>query len=294
MSEIEQYNACTSSGAKGSSSNPYSQVEFYELLDSGNWEGGYVTGMGYVTPEAVVGGSDSASGSDSDSGSDSNDFSDMWPNNPQDDPEDHTNSGNDQQNQGGGENGSGSGSGSGPQPPMPPTPDPAPYPQGNNYGLVLPPSEFCGFDQAHAFACLDKCVMMLTKTHAELSKKMEIIKLTVDSANGRAISSTGKLSEGINYIDSELKKGHGVIVGVDHEDGHSENKVHDNAADHYVIIVSGGSGQYRFYDTATPDLSHGTSENNVFKVVNNTLKGSFKFVRNETWHYTVTHIRKNQ
>lgn len=292
MSEIEQYNACTSSGAKGSSSNPYSQDEFYELLDSGNWEGGYVTGMGYVTPEAVVGGSDSASGSDSDSGSDSNDFSDMWPNNPQDDPEDHTNSGNDQQNQGGGGNGSGSGSGSGPQPPMPPTPDPAPYPQGNNYGLVLSPKEFCGYEQAQAEGCLSKCVIMLEKTHTSLSGGY--ITMTINSANGIAVSPTENVNEGIRYIDSELRKGHGVIVGVDHQAGHSMNGVNDNAAEHYVIIVSGGNGKYRFYDPATNDPGCGTSSDNVLNLQNDMLLGSFHFYDGRVWDYAVTHIRKNK
>jgi hypothetical protein len=45
-----------------------------------------------------------------------------------------------------------------------------------------------------------------------------------------------------NYNSSQNE----VVYEIDHEDGHSGNQVHDNAADHHVIIVSGGGGQYRF------------------------------------------------
>jgi hypothetical protein len=291
MSEIEQYNACTSSGAKGSSSNPYSQVEFYELLDSGNWEGGYVTGMGYVTPEAVVGGSDSASGSDSDSGSDSNDFSDMWPNNPQDDPEDHTNSGNDQQGQnggggstGGGSNGTGSNNGNSSGEPE----------EGNSIHDVLSSNQFHGYKESEKRECLKRCTEMLKEVKCELNGK-EILMAHYESVNHRATTAVNNYNEGINYIVDQLNMGHPVVVGVDYKKGHSTGDTRaDQAADHFVVIVGQNSdGSFHYYDPNTANQSRGTSDSNVFTLEDNLLK-SVNVSSGSTHNYIVTSIRTNK
>lgn len=42
---------------KGSASNPYSQEEFFQLLEEGKWQGGYVVGLGYCEKETFVYGS---------------------------------------------------------------------------------------------------------------------------------------------------------------------------------------------------------------------------------------------
>ena len=62
---------------KGTLSNPYSQEEFYAMLNAGTWPGGYVQGLGYCMAEiTVVGSSSSSDASESDS-SDSSEWSDI-------------------------------------------------------------------------------------------------------------------------------------------------------------------------------------------------------------------------
>ena len=58
-------------GAKGDHDDPYSQNEFFAMLESGTWAGGYVEGWGYGTAIVEVIGSGTASGS-SGNGSNSN------------------------------------------------------------------------------------------------------------------------------------------------------------------------------------------------------------------------------
>lgn len=53
LSEVQQSNYW--GGAKGDADEPYSQDEFWRMLDNNQWTtGGYVSGMGYVAREAVV------------------------------------------------------------------------------------------------------------------------------------------------------------------------------------------------------------------------------------------------
>lgn len=64
MTKIEVYNSSSHSSdgaAKGTSSNPYTQAEFEEMVNNGTWSGGYVEGLGYCLPEIDVIGSDSGS-----------------------------------------------------------------------------------------------------------------------------------------------------------------------------------------------------------------------------------------
>lgn len=55
---IKHYTIGTQSeeAPKGSSSNPYTQEEFFNLLEEGKWNGGYVEGLGYCEKEFVVNG----------------------------------------------------------------------------------------------------------------------------------------------------------------------------------------------------------------------------------------------
>ena len=57
----------SSSGPKGSSTNPYTQEEYEEMLDAGTWQGGYVEGQGYCMKQPVVTASYPDSGSSSSS-----------------------------------------------------------------------------------------------------------------------------------------------------------------------------------------------------------------------------------
>jgi hypothetical protein len=41
-------------GGDGTSSNPFTEEEFYAMLDAGTWTGGYVAGLGYAAPEVTV------------------------------------------------------------------------------------------------------------------------------------------------------------------------------------------------------------------------------------------------
>ncbi len=71
----------SSSGPKGSSTNPYTQEEFDQMVEAGTWEGGYVEGMGYCMGQVTVTASypdSSSSGSD-----------DSWPSEDSEDKNDH-------------------------------------------------------------------------------------------------------------------------------------------------------------------------------------------------------------
>lgn len=59
MNRIESYGARTqgSSSPKGSVNNPYTQAEYLELKENGEWFGGYVVGLGYILYELVIIGS---------------------------------------------------------------------------------------------------------------------------------------------------------------------------------------------------------------------------------------------
>lgn len=50
-----------SSDDKGTKTNPYSMMEFIDLLYMHKWDGGYVTGLGYVGPDDYVVSDDSTS-----------------------------------------------------------------------------------------------------------------------------------------------------------------------------------------------------------------------------------------
>lgn len=74
-------------GTKGTINNPYSQEEFNSMVSAGNWQGGYVEGMGYVTPTVDIFGTSDSETSDSDSW---NDPFDSYPSNPFDTSNDST------------------------------------------------------------------------------------------------------------------------------------------------------------------------------------------------------------
>lgn len=79
--KIYKPQALSSSGSKGTASNPYTQDEFDHMVESGTWNGGYVEGMGYVLPTVDVWAS-----SDSFSDSDSDSWSDPWGSTEEDKP----------------------------------------------------------------------------------------------------------------------------------------------------------------------------------------------------------------
>lgn len=78
MSTINNYSSGEQNGGgnakKGSAENPYTQEEFFSMLNAGNWPGGFVEGLGYCIKDVVVKPSSHTSHS-----SDSSDSSwDIW------------------------------------------------------------------------------------------------------------------------------------------------------------------------------------------------------------------------
>lgn len=61
MDKIKSYSRSSQSGStspKGSSSNPYTQEEYYDIIDNGkHWPGGFVEGLGYISEEVCIYGS---------------------------------------------------------------------------------------------------------------------------------------------------------------------------------------------------------------------------------------------
>ncbi|MBC7388131.1 MAG: DUF4280 domain-containing protein [Opitutaceae bacterium] len=100
---------------------------------------------------------------------------------------------------------------------------------------------------------------------------------------------------GIDYIDSQLKKGNPVVVGVDDNLRVSDYNVH-KATDHFFVIVASGceNGKrfYRFFDVGSAKLEQGTNENNKLFIEKDLLIQGFS--SSKSHFYTVTEIRKNK
>ena len=74
----------SSSGPKGSSTNPYTEEEFDQMVEAGTWQGGYVEGKGYCMKEVTV-----TASSYPDSSSSGSDDSWPWPSEDSEDKDDH-------------------------------------------------------------------------------------------------------------------------------------------------------------------------------------------------------------
>ena len=283
MTEIKKYSISSSNestnqnsgAAKGTKDNPYT-VEEYNSFADGTWPGGFVEGIGYVLADIVVVGSRSSSSSSS--GSNSSDpwgsGSDPWGSNGSNPNGSGTGGG----TTGGGTTGGGTTGGG--------------TTGGGSGTTVIYSPDFSGYQKTDPRGCLNRCKEMLSAANCTLSGG-EITMMNSDR-NGRATTPTSDVSSGINYINSQLKMGHPVIVAVDYQPGTSMgSRKGDQAGDHFVIIVGGNSSSgYHYYDPATSNQIRGTSSNNIFRFTNNELKGT-NICTGETHDYTVTGIRKN-
>lgn len=274
MDKIKVYSSSSSSYPKGSSSNPYTQEEYDDIINSGkDWPGGFVEGLGYVAGDTII----TSSYFSEDSWEDSS-YSDPWGDSSSSQGTGGGSHGNSNSGGQGGSSGSGHTNYDG---------------QDGGTSDVLKPKDFSGFRKDDAAGCLNRCQDMLKKSNCELSgAEIAIMKYDV---NGRATSATSRYSEGISYIDSQLKMGHPVIVGVDYKKGHSTgNGRADQAADHFVIIVGGNlSSGYHYFDPATASQEKGTSSSNKFTEQGGALKCTTSCT-GTTHEYTLTSIRKNK
>lgn len=267
MAKIEHYKTVIVNGyaPKGSASNPYTWDEYIKMVEEGTWTGGFVEGAGYILPDVTIYGS--LHDSQDDSFNDSYYFSDAE-------------GSNGSSNTGGNTGGGGTGSGG----------------DGGNSGVyadVLKPSDFCGFKKSEPRNCFERCKEMLKKTGASLNGK-EIL-MTYSDADGNATDHTSNTAKGLDYIDSQLEKGHAVIVVVDYKAGTSLDPSRaDKAGDHFVIIVGGGrNGGYHYFDPATAYQDRGTSEDNKFDLGNGKLTDKNNCTGKGEHNYTVSSIRQN-
>lgn len=292
MDKIKVYSSSSSSFSKGSYENPYTRKEYDDIMNSDeHWPGGYVDSLGYVAEDTVI--TDSWLSSDSwfDSWEEGS-YSDPWADSSSEDNSgssqgtggnsgNHGNSGGGSQgNMGGSQGGTGGGHTSGTG-------------QGGGTSDVLNSTDFSGYRNDDTAGCLRRCQEMLAKSNCELSGA-EIAIMKYDQ-NGRATIATSQYSEGISYIDNQLKAGHPVIVGVDYKKGHSTGDGRaDQAADHFVIIVGGNlSSGYHYFDPATASQERGTSSSNKFTEQGGVLKSTTNCT-GKTHEYTLTSVRKNK
>lgn len=98
----------------------------------------------------------------------------------------------------------------------------------------------------------------------------------------------------INYIDSQLKVGKPVLVGLDDNLRQGTYNTH-KATEHFFVIVGKGCDEgkryYRFFDVGAHSRELGTGENSrLFLLENGLLQGKSA---GGTHNYTVTEVRKN-
>lgn len=100
--------------------------------------------------------------------------------------------------------------------------------------------------------------------------------------------------KGLDYLDSQLKIGNPIVVGLDDNLRISTYNTH-KATEHFFVIVGKGceNGQiyYRFFDVGSKALEEGTAEKNKLYLLDNKLLAGKSF--GETHNYTVTEIRRN-
>lgn len=100
--------------------------------------------------------------------------------------------------------------------------------------------------------------------------------------------------KGLDYLDSQLKLGNPIVVGLDDNLRISTYNTH-KATEHFFVIVGKGceNGQiyYRFFDVGSKALEEGTAEKNKLYLLDNKLLAGKSF--GGTHNYTVTEIRRN-
>lgn len=297
-----------SDSVKGTYENPYSFKEYEDLVNAGEWKGGWVryeTGVYYAALGGVAHGSLGCDDDGSDTmGSDSIgcDYygsdelgSDTTKIETPIQPGDSTGT-NPGRGGGGGTGGvnpgggipSGGGSGTG-------------HSGGDNYPDipdVLSSDKFEGYRESDPRGCFNRCKDMLAKAGYKLVEdtSYEILMANSDSA-GNATTAASSFEEGLDYIDDQLKQGIPVVVGVSYDKGKSVgDDWKDDAADHFVIIVGGGrTSGYHYFDPATGNPGRGTSTDNKFTMQGNLLKDKNNCTNSKKGEkdYTLTSIRKS-
>ncbi|MFB9110640.1 hypothetical protein [Flavobacterium gyeonganense] len=100
--------------------------------------------------------------------------------------------------------------------------------------------------------------------------------------------------KGLDYLDSQLKLGNPIVVGLDDNLRKSTYNTH-KATEHFFVIVGKGceKGQvyYRFFDVGSKALDEGTAEKNKLYLLENKLLSGKSF--GGMHDYTVTEIRRN-
>ncbi len=127
------------------------------------------------------------------------------------------------------------------------------------------------------------------------------------------ISATDGFDKGIEYLDSELDKGHAVVTGVNHTLDYAKTKntkgdgsVNDPpgtpaTTDHYVVVYGRGYDEdkkqyyYLFYDPGTTHKEKGASKENklYLDVTNKTLTGKSAIHDKDDKVYTASQFRPN-
>lgn len=99
---------------------------------------------------------------------------------------------------------------------------------------------------------------------------------------------------GLDYIDSQLKLGKPVIVGLDDNLRKSTYNIH-KATDHFFVIVGKGCEDgniyYRFFDVGSKISEEGTAEKNKLYLQDNLMLLGKSY--GNTHNYTVTEVRRN-
>ncbi|MFW6222944.1 MAG: RHS repeat-associated core domain-containing protein, partial [Bacteroidota bacterium] len=108
-------------------------------------------------------------------------------------------------------------------------------------------------------ACFTTCAKIVGYT----PQKSNAIYTTRENGNSLQVLPTN--NEGIKTIDSYLKAGNPIVVGVNHTLGNTYN---EGTTDHFVVIMGygmdNGRRYYRFFDVGTRRISAGASPQNRF------------------------------
>lgn len=154
--------------------------------------------------------------------------------------------------------------------------------------------KFSGFQSSDKTGCLKRCREMIG-TH--LKKTVEI-PMVMNNGQGRAGDSTSNYHKGINLIQEQLRKNKPVILGVDYQEG----VINEGITDHFIVVVSSGfkvvDGRsvrvYYYMDPITKNEEYGTSPENYLYEKDGKLIGVYRHHRSRPngLNYTVTQVRK--
>ncbi|MBD3906215.1 hypothetical protein NAL32_16535 [Chryseobacterium sp. Ch-15] len=155
-----------------------------------------------------------------------------------------------------------------------------------------------GNTQAQNVACKKTCDDILNKAGLASTSKVDADKYQTALENEKHTSliiNSAVSKQAIEYINSQLKAGNPVQVGVDHALNY-KGGINEGTTDHFVVIIGkgcdGGKIYYRFYDVGTRHEDKGSSTSNkLFLGSDSSLKGATAY---NGQNYTVTQVRKNK